>query len=199
MMLEGRRPIDVVLASEFGRPLVEDILGGRNTARAVTAQLLDRVLTAFRIGDPDGAIPSSIDRIPYRAGSLEYRAQPPDLRLGALFHRHAGETREPPGQVPDEPTFYPDHDPKWVTYELLNPRPLLVGTHLGSVPQAYGEAWQSSRRSLLLLVPSVVARMERNVLINPSTRVPTHHPQPAPARLVGSAPVRSRGLSLSVA
>ncbi len=27
-MLEGRRPIDVVLANEFGRPLVEDILGG---------------------------------------------------------------------------------------------------------------------------------------------------------------------------
>jgi uncharacterized protein (DUF2384 family) len=26
-MLEGRRPIDVVLANEFGRPLVEGILG----------------------------------------------------------------------------------------------------------------------------------------------------------------------------
>lgn len=28
MMLQDRRPIDVVLASEFGRPLVESILGG---------------------------------------------------------------------------------------------------------------------------------------------------------------------------
>jgi len=27
-MLEGRRPIDVVLANEFGRPLVDGILGG---------------------------------------------------------------------------------------------------------------------------------------------------------------------------
>lgn len=27
MMLENRRPVDVVLASEFGRPLVEEILG----------------------------------------------------------------------------------------------------------------------------------------------------------------------------
>lgn len=27
-MLEGRRPVDVVLANEFGRPLVEGILGG---------------------------------------------------------------------------------------------------------------------------------------------------------------------------
>ena len=33
--------------------------------------------------------------------------------------------------------------------------------------RAYDDAWQTSRRSLLLLVPSVVARMARNVLINP--------------------------------
>jgi putative toxin-antitoxin system antitoxin component (TIGR02293 family) len=35
MMLEGRRPIDVVLASEFGRPLVENILGGLKHGTAV--------------------------------------------------------------------------------------------------------------------------------------------------------------------
>ncbi|HET7882192.1 MAG TPA: antitoxin Xre/MbcA/ParS toxin-binding domain-containing protein [Acetobacteraceae bacterium] len=35
MMLEGRRPVDVVLASEFGRPLVEGILGGLKYGTAV--------------------------------------------------------------------------------------------------------------------------------------------------------------------
>ena len=35
MMLEGRRPIDVVIASEFGRPLVESILGGLKYGTAV--------------------------------------------------------------------------------------------------------------------------------------------------------------------
>ncbi len=35
MMLEGRRPIDVVLASEFGRPVVENILGGLKYGTAV--------------------------------------------------------------------------------------------------------------------------------------------------------------------
>jgi putative toxin-antitoxin system antitoxin component (TIGR02293 family) len=35
MMLEGRRPIDVVLASEFGRPLIEGILGGLKYGTAV--------------------------------------------------------------------------------------------------------------------------------------------------------------------
>jgi hypothetical protein len=34
------------------------------------------------------------------------------------------------------------------------------------VSKAYGAAWQRSQRSLLLIVPSVVARMENNVLIN---------------------------------
>jgi RES domain-containing protein len=34
------------------------------------------------------------------------------------------------------------------------------------VSKAYGAAWQRSNRSLLLIVPSVVARMENNVLIN---------------------------------
>ena len=32
--------------------------------------------------------------------------------------------------------------------------------------KAYGETWQQSNRSLLLIVPSVVARMECNFLIN---------------------------------
>ena len=39
------------------------------------------------------------------------------------------------------------------------------------VSKAYGERWQKSQRSLLLIVPSVVARMESNVLIN------SNHPE----------------------
>jgi putative toxin-antitoxin system antitoxin component (TIGR02293 family) len=34
-LLDMRRPVDVVLASEFGRPLVEDILGGLKYGSAV--------------------------------------------------------------------------------------------------------------------------------------------------------------------
>lgn len=34
-LLDGRRPVDVVLASEFGRPLVEGILGGLKYGSAV--------------------------------------------------------------------------------------------------------------------------------------------------------------------
>lgn len=41
----------------------------------------------------------------------------------------------------------------------------------GSVSRAFGETWQAEGRSMILIVPSVVARMERNILINPA------HPQ----------------------
>jgi len=33
--------------------------------------------------------------------------------------------------------------------------------------RAYGEAWQQGKRSLILIVPRVVARVEKNILINP--------------------------------
>jgi RES domain-containing protein len=36
------------------------------------------------------------------------------------------------------------------------------------VSKSFGEAWQQSVRSLLLIVPSLVARMENNILINGS-------------------------------
>jgi RES domain-containing protein len=37
-----------------------------------------------------------------------------------------------------------------------------------TVSKAFGEAWQPERRSVVLIVPSVVARIERHVLINPA-------------------------------
>jgi RES domain-containing protein len=46
----------------------------------------------------------------------------------------------------------------------------------------YGEAWQQQKRSLLLIVPSVVARPEKNFLLNPEhpdfpkVTASLHHP-----------------------
>ena len=34
--------------------------------------------------------------------------------------------------------------------------------------RAFGEKWQKERRSLILIVPSIVARLDNNILINPS-------------------------------
>ena len=37
-----------------------------------------------------------------------------------------------------------------------------------SICKAFGEAWFAAGRSALLLVPSIPARVERNILINPA-------------------------------
>lgn len=48
-----------------------------------------------------------------------------------------------------------DHLPGWDTLEP-------------SVSREYGSNWVKQRRSAVLLVPSYVARIERNVIINPA-------------------------------
>lgn len=58
--------------------------------------------------------------------------------------------------------------PNGLSYEVLN------SGHLpgwdDAVPsgsKAYGETWQQSLRSVILIVPSVVARVDKNILVNP--------------------------------
>jgi RES domain-containing protein len=84
--------------------------------------------------------------------------------LEKLVH---GSGRIPPNQHYIEITI-----PNGVSYEALNTANLPGwASASGMASKAYGDAWQSSRRSLLLIVPSVVARVDRNFLINPD------HPQ----------------------
>ena len=135
----------------------------------MTAQRLDRVLTAFRIGDPDGAYPifdATGSRLaPGRwntaASPMIYASQHYSTAMLEKLVRSSGEL--PPNQHFIEITI-----PNGVTYEMLNPAHLPGWDDISrEASRAYGDAWQTSRRSLLLLVPSVVARMELNVLINP--------------------------------
>jgi RES domain-containing protein len=134
----------------------------------VTAQTLDRILTAYRIGDPAGAYQifdatgsklwpgrwnTSISPMIYTSETYSL------AMLEKLVH---GNGHMPPNQHWIEITI-----PPGVSYEMLS-----SAHHTGwdtedcLVAKAFGETWQQSKRSLLLIVPSVVARMERNVLIN---------------------------------
>jgi RES domain-containing protein len=136
----------------------------------VTAQTLDGVLTAYRIGDPAGACPifdsTGLRLAPGRWNTaaspmIHASAHYSTAMLEKLVH---GNGRMPPNQHWIAITI-----PPGVSYEMFSP-----AHHAGwdaedcLVAKAYGAAWQQSRRSLLLLVPSVVARMEHNVLINDS-------------------------------
>jgi RES domain-containing protein len=136
----------------------------------VTAQVLDRTLSCFRIGDPDGFYPifdatgSTIapGRWNTAFSPMIYASQHYSTALlEKLVH---GSGRLPPNQHYIEITV-----PRGLTYEVFSPSMLAGWDQMpASFSRAFGEAWWLERRSAVLIVPSVVARPDRNVLINPA-------------------------------
>jgi RES domain-containing protein len=135
----------------------------------VTAQISDRVLTAYRIGDPDGAHP-----VFDATGSkiVPGRWNTPDTPLIYTSEHYSTAMLEKlvhgSGMLPPNQHFVTVTLPSGVSYEVFptahfpawaNATPL--------VSRDYGAEWARARRSLILIVPSVVAWMERNLLINP--------------------------------
>lgn len=72
------------------------------------------------------------------------------------------------GEMPPNQHFIEIAIPAGTTYEIVT-KDSLPGWSDATrvVAQAFGAAWFDERRSAILIVPSVVARMEHNVLINP--------------------------------
>jgi len=138
----------------------------------VTPQVLDRVLKGYRIGDPDGAYPifdaTGSKLFPGRwntaACPMIYTSEHySTAMLEKLVHGS--------GQLPPNQHFVEITIPNGVPYEILDVARLPDWASAAATSSKdYGDRWQASRRSLLLIVPSVVARVEKNFLINP------HHP-----------------------
>ncbi len=132
------------------------------------AQRLDRVLTAYRIGDPAGAYPifdaTGSKLYPGRwntgASPMIYTSEHySTAMLEKLVHGN--------GDLPPDQHYIEITIPNGLTYEVVTPAHLPGWDHpAGAVAKAWGETWQQAKRSLLLIVPSYVARMERNILIN---------------------------------
>lgn len=136
----------------------------------MTAQILDRTLTAYRIGDPAGAYPifdaigSTIapGRWNTPGSPVIYAAEHfSTALLEKLVH---GSGRLPPNQHYIEITI-----PRGLSYEVFSP-PSLPGWDgmPATVSKTFGEKWCLERRSAILIVPSVIARLDNNVLINPA-------------------------------
>lgn len=136
----------------------------------MTAQILDRTLTSYRIGDPNGAYPifdatgSTIapGRWNTPGSPVIYTSEHYSTALlEKLVH---GSGRLPPNQH-----FITVTIPRGTSYEVFSP-PTLPGwdSMPATVSKTYGERWTIERRSAILLVPSAIARVERNVLINPN-------------------------------
>jgi len=135
----------------------------------LTAQILDRGLMCFRIGDPSGshaifdATGSTL--APGRwntAGSpMIYTSEHYSTALLEKLVRGSG-------ALPPNQHFITITIPRGLTYEMFSPASLPGWDQMpASVSRTFGESWCLEKRSLVLIVPSVVARLDRNILINP--------------------------------
>ncbi|MBB6306135.1 RES family NAD+ phosphorylase [Xanthobacter tagetidis] len=136
----------------------------------MTAQVLDRTLVGFRIGDPDGDYPifdaTGSTLAPGRwntpASPLIYASEHFSTALLEKLVRGSG--RLPPNQHYVAITL-----PRGLTYEVFSPPGLPGWDEMpATVSKAFGARWCLERRSAILLVPSVVARLDSNILINPA-------------------------------
>lgn len=134
----------------------------------MTAQILDRTLESYRIGDPDGAYP-----IFDATGSMMFPGRWNTATSPMIYtsERYSTALLEKlvhgSGRLPPNQHYIAITIAAGLSYEYFD-----EAQHPGwdtatpTVSQTFGEAWQKSKRSLVLIVPSAVARLDRNILIN---------------------------------
>jgi RES domain-containing protein len=167
----------------------------------VIAQRLDRVLTAYRIGDPDGAYPifdgTGSQLFPGRwntaASPMIYTSEHYSTAVLEKFVYGSGHM--PPNQHFIEITI-----PSGVTYKTLDPAHLPGWADALAVEaKAYGEAWQAAQGSLLLIVPSVVSDGAQYSDQPGASGISPGLARFAPAGLVGQTAVRAGWVDYSAA
>jgi RES domain-containing protein len=162
----------------------------------VSAQILDRTLTAYRIGDPHGDFPIfdatgsrlfpgrwNLPETPVIYASEHYST----ALLEKLAHAAIG-------KLPPNQHFIGITLPRGLSYESVTKDSLPGWDNRSMTPaRRFGAAWAKDQRSAILLVPSIVARMERNIVINPahpefgSIETTLHEPVWWDERLFGKA------------
>lgn len=136
----------------------------------MTAQRLDRTLFSFRIGDPNGTYPI-FDATGSTIGPGRWNTPGSPLIYSSEHYSTAllenlvqGSGRLPPNQHHIEITL-----PRGLSYEVFSPSSLAGWDSMpATASKEFGAQWCQQRRSAILIVPSVVARLNRNVLINPA-------------------------------
>lgn len=125
-------------------------------------------LTAYRIGDPNGEFPIWDDggaRLTsgrwHEAGATVIYASKnySTAMLEKLVHYE--------GEMPKGQHFIEITVPNGTSYEVVNPDLIEGWSSIdGEAARRFGRQWYNEARSAILIVPSVVARMERNIIFN---------------------------------
>jgi RES domain-containing protein len=136
----------------------------------MTRRKLATAMTAYRIGDPAGAYPIySAEGARRVSGRWHRRGQAviyasehySTAMLERLVHYS--------GALPVGQHFIAITIPAGVTYEVVTVHTVPGWERSDArTARAFGAQWIDEGRSALLLMPSVVARLEHNVLINPA-------------------------------
>jgi RES domain-containing protein len=135
----------------------------------VTAQKLDRVLTCYRIGDPNGGY-SIFDATGSRLFPGRWNTPETSMIYASQYYSTAMLEKlvHGSGQIPPNQHYITITIPNGTSYEMLNTAALPDWfAEAATSSKAYGDNWHKKKRSLILIVPSVVARIEMNILINP--------------------------------
>ena len=134
----------------------------------MNSRRLRKPLRAYRMGDPAG------EYLVYSGeGSRAYPGRWNERGQAVIYaseHYSTAllETLARTGEMPRNQHYVEIEIPAGVTYEVVTKDSLPGWCDLdGAVARAFGAAWFKEWRSAILIVPSVVTRVESNVLIHP--------------------------------
>ena len=131
---------------------------------------LPEPLTAYRIGDAKGEFPIWDD-----GGARKGAGRWHTVGLGVIYASEHYSTAmleklaHHNGELPANQHFIEISIPAAISYEVVNTDHFPAWADMrGESASKYGSSWYSEKRSVVLIVPSVVARMERNFIFNTS-------------------------------
>ncbi len=131
-------------------------------------RVLPEAIRAYRIGDPDGQFPvwsaegaKQIQGRWHAAGEAVIYAS--ERYSTALLEKLA----QCNGVLPPNQHFVEATIPRGVSYEVVSADSLPGwSASSGTRARAFGSRWYRSLRSAILIVPSVVASLDHNIVIN---------------------------------
>lgn len=134
----------------------------------MAARTLKEPMRAYRIGDPKGKFPIySGEGAARQEGRWHAKGQEVIYASSTYSTAMLEKLAHFNGVLPDGQHYVEIVVPAGTTYQVVT-QDILPGWIDASQARAFGSRWVSEGRSAVLVVPSFVARLETNVLINPA-------------------------------